>query len=148
MPLPDPEPQARPHRPAKMTVYFDGSCPLCTVEIGHYARQPGAEGIDFVDVAAGDADLGPGLTREAAMRRFHVRRGDGRLVSGARGFVAIWQVLPRWRRAARLAALPGVTRLMEAAYRLFLPIRPALSRLAGAFGARAATPRSGRRPGR
>ena len=48
------------------------------------------------------------LSRQQALARFHVRRADGRLVSGAAAFVSLWQQLPRWRWAARLAGLPGV----------------------------------------
>ena len=114
----------------ELTVYFDGSCPLCTAEIGHYAACRGAERLRFVDVSAPGADPGPGLTSEAALRRFHVRRADGRLLSGAGAFAAIWALLPGWRLAARVAALPGVLRLVELGYRAFLPIRPVLSRLA------------------
>jgi predicted DCC family thiol-disulfide oxidoreductase YuxK len=69
------------------------------------------------------------------MRRFHVRQANGQLLSGARAFVAIWETLPAWRPAARLARLPGVTALLDIAYRLFLSLRPLLSRLAAALDA-------------
>ncbi len=114
-----------------LTVYYDGACPLCRAEIGHYNAQKGAGAICFLDVSAPTDALPDGLTREAALSRFHVRLSDGRVASGAAGFVEIWRVLPRWRWAAQLASLPGVTFALEIAYRLFLPIRPYLSK---AFG--------------
>ncbi|MEJ1933154.1 DUF393 domain-containing protein [Nostoc sp. NIES-2111] len=119
-----------------LTVYFDGACPLCSAEIGHYAGLAGSERLCFVDVSAPGAEVGPDLPRTSALRRFHVRRADGRLLSGAPAFVAIWETLPAWRPAARLARLPGVVSLLELGYRLFLPARPLLSRLAAALGAR------------
>jgi len=119
-----------------LTVYFDGSCALCSVEIGHYARQRGAQGLCFVDASTPGAQTGDGLSRDAALQRFHVRRADGQLVSGARAFVAIWETLPAWKALARLARLPGVIMLLEGSYRLFLPVRPLLSRIAAGLGAR------------
>jgi predicted DCC family thiol-disulfide oxidoreductase YuxK len=123
-----------------LTVYFDGSCPLCSVEIGHYAGQRGADRLCFVDASDPTVPTGADLPRDAAMRRFHVRLADGRLLSGARAFVAIWETLPAWRRLAVLARLPGIISLLEGGYRLFLPVRPLLSRIAAALGAR---PRGG-----
>ncbi|WP_205626903.1 thiol-disulfide oxidoreductase DCC family protein [Pseudoponticoccus marisrubri] len=119
-------------------VYYDGSCPLCTAEIGHYAGQPGGDRLSFVDVSQPGTNPGPDLTPRDAMRRFHVRLPDGRLLSGARAFVAIWEVLPRWRWAARIAGLPGMPTVLELAYRAFLPVRPLLSRIAAALGAKPA----------
>ncbi|WP_424927723.1 thiol-disulfide oxidoreductase DCC family protein [Amaricoccus tamworthensis] len=123
------QPGAEP--PDGPTVYYDGSCPLCSVEIDHYASRDGAEKLRFVDVSHSDADPGAGLNRTDAMARFHVRQPDGKLLSGARAFVAVWDTLPGWKWAARLAKIPGVTPVLELAYRAFLPFRPFLARTLG-----------------
>ena len=114
-----------------LTVYFDGACPLCKAEINHYRKQEGARAICFVDVSRSEETFAVDLTKQQAMKRFHVRDNDGLLLSGAAAFVAVWNTLPRWRLAARLAALPGILTILEVAYRLFLPVRPALSKLFG-----------------
>lgn len=111
------------------TVYFDGSCPLCRMEIGHYQKLDSRGALCFVDVSQPSASTGPGLDREAAMARFHIRDAQGRLHSGAAAFVEIWRTVPGWRHAARLAALPGVMFGLELSYRFFLKIRPSLSGL-------------------
>jgi|28_taG_2_1085356.scaffolds.fasta_scaffold00720_5 predicted DCC family thiol-disulfide oxidoreductase YuxK len=121
---------------SRTTVYYDGSCPLCSVEIGHYASCAGADRLMFVDVSDPNAGLGDDLTRQNALERFHVRRPDGVLLSGARGFTELWGTLPKWRWLARVARLPGVISLLELAYRGFLPIRPALSWIASRLGAK------------
>ena len=115
----------------KSTVYFDGSCPLCRAEIGYYQRKDQYSALCFVDISEPGGIPPEGITQERALKRFHVRASDGRVLSGAAAFVEVWTRLPRWRWAARLAGLPGVTPLLEVGYRLFLPIRPYLSK---AFG--------------
>lgn len=120
------------------TVYFDGACPLCNAEISHYRRQRGAEALRFVDVSAEGGIESNDLTREEALKRLHIRTPDGRLVSGAAAFVAIWHLLPGWSWAARIATLPGGLVVLEALYRMFLKIRTPLSR----FGALLGMPRS------
>ena len=124
------------------TVYFDGSCSLCSAEINHYGSRDGGERLEFVDVSADDAEFGTGLAPSDARRRFHVRLADGTLLSGAHAFDAVWETLPGWKWAARLASIPGAMLALEAAYRAFLPIRPFLSMLARRLGARAANPQS------
>lgn len=119
--------------PLKSIVYFDGSCPLCRAEITHYRGLDRDASLCFVDVSDTETDLPHGLTQQQAMQRFHVRAADGRLLSGAAAFVEVWNRLPRWRWAARTAALPGAMAVLERSYRLFLPIRPYISRLFGSI---------------
>jgi predicted DCC family thiol-disulfide oxidoreductase YuxK len=111
----------------KLTVYFDGSCPLCRAEIDHYRRCRGADGIAFVDVSAGTA--APDLSCAVALARFHVRDGEGRLHSGAAAFARLWRALPGWRWLGRVVGTPVLLPVAELAYRGFLPVRPHLSRL-------------------
>lgn len=112
----------------RLTVYFDGSCPLCRHEIAIYRRLPQALSIAWVDVSAGQ-DLGGVLSCEAAMARFHVRDAQGRLFSGAAAFSRMWRIFPSWRWLGWLSAWPPLSWLFELTYRLFLPLRPGLQRL-------------------
>lgn len=112
---------------APLTVYFDGSCPLCQREIGFYRRMPAAQALGWVDVSQ-PAELGAGLDCRAAMARFHVRDANGQLFSGAAAFSRLWRQLPGWRWLGWLSAVPPVSWLAELAYRLFLPVRPWLQR--------------------
>ena len=115
----------------KSTVYFDGSCPLCRAEIGYYQRKDQYGAFCFVDISEPGGIPPEGITQEHAMKRFHVRASDGRVLSGAAAFVEVWTRLPRWRWAARAASLPGAIITLEWGYRLFLPVRPFISRFFG-----------------
>jgi predicted DCC family thiol-disulfide oxidoreductase YuxK len=114
----------------KPTVYFDGACPLCRREIAVYQNADGAADVQWVDVAAVSEGgvVAPDLAHDAALARFHVRRANGELLSGAAAFAALWLALPRWRWLGRFVSLPGVRHLAEGAYRAFLLIRPAIQR--------------------
>ena len=114
---------------SKSIVYFDGSCPLCRAEIGYYLRKDQAGALCFVDVSKTGALTPGGITQQRAMERFHVRSGGGRVLSGAAAFVEVWTRLPKWRWAARAASLPGALAALELGYRMFLPVRPFISRV-------------------
>jgi len=113
---------------SKSTLYFDGSCPLCRAEVGYYRRKDQTDTLCFVDVSEVGAVTPEGITQRQAMARFHVRTRDGHVLSGAAAFVEVWGRLPHWRWAARTASLPGVLTVLELGYRMFLPIRPYISR--------------------
>lgn len=114
----------------RLTIWFDGSCPLCRREIALMKRLDRRGAIDFVDVS------GPGegecpIDRADLLARFHARE-DGRLLSGAAAFAAMWRAIPMLRPIGQLARIPLVLALLERLYIAFLRIRPRLQRLAGA----------------
>ncbi|WP_426147863.1 demethoxyubiquinone hydroxylase family protein [Polaromonas sp. DSR2-3-2] len=111
-----------------LTVLFDGACPLCRREVGVYQALEPAQPVAWLDVSEASAALTP-EDRARYLARFHVRRQDGSLLSGAAAFVALWRVMPGWRWLARFAMLPGVTPVLEQLYRGFLRVRPGIQRL-------------------
>ena len=109
---------------ARCTVYFDGACPLCRREIAHYRKLDGADAIHWIDVANASAGaLGADLDRDAALARLHVRGADGRLVSGAAAFAALWRRLPAYAWLGRVASIRPVQWVLEGGYRGFLAVR-------------------------
>ena len=112
------------------TVYYDGNCPLCQREIAFYQRRQGSDSIHWHDVSQTGLTAGD-LTRGDALRRFHVRRTDGTLVSGARAFAELLKTMPTLRWLGLALAVPPVSWLAELGYRAFLPVRPLLHRVLG-----------------
>ncbi|MEL6212186.1 MAG: DUF393 domain-containing protein [Pseudomonadota bacterium] len=114
---------------AKLTVYYDGACPLCAREIAFYKRRRGAGAVDWVDLTQSGAAPGGDLSCAAALARFHVRLENGELRDGAGAFAALLKRLPALRWLGILISLPGIAWLAERGYDAFLTVRPALTRL-------------------
>jgi predicted DCC family thiol-disulfide oxidoreductase YuxK len=123
----------------QLTVLYDGACPLCRREIGVYrGLQPlrPESPVCFADVSDVTMALPPDTTREQLLARFHVRKQDGQLLSGAQAFLALWAALPGWRWLAMTGRLPGMAWVMERTYLLFLRWRPMLQRWASRLATR------------
>ena len=79
----------------------------------------------WVDISLLDTgDVFPGLTKEEALKRFHLLDYKGRLLSGAKAFAALWLVLPPFKLLGRIAQKEPFTFILELLYRIFLLIRP------------------------
>jgi len=116
---------------ARLTVWFDADCPLCVREIALMRRLDKRNAIDFVSVH--DARGCP-IDQDTLLARLHARDLDGRMLSGAAAFAAIWRVLP-WLRPLGLAAQwPPLLAALEWGYRGFLRVRPRLQQLARRLG--------------
>jgi predicted DCC family thiol-disulfide oxidoreductase YuxK len=111
--------------PARVTVWYDGACPLCLREIALMRRLDRRGAIRFVDAQAGrDCPL----DAQTLLARFHAQEPGGPLVSGAAAFAAMWRAIPVLRPFGLLAQLPPLRWLLDRCYLAFLRIRPWLQR--------------------
>lgn len=111
----------------KLTVWYDGGCPLCRREIQLMRRLDRAGAIDFVDVAM-DGAACP-IDRVDLLARFHARENNV-LLNGAAAFAAMWRAIPLLRPLGLAARRPWVLDLLERGYIRFLRARPMMQRLA------------------
>lgn len=119
-----------------LTVWYDGACSLCQREIALMRRLDQARAITFIDVAGADGAACP-LDRAELLARFHARE-DGRIVSGAAAFAAMWRAIPLLRPLGLAARNPAAMAVLERLYRGFLRVRPRLSRWLRRWDGRAA----------
>ena len=110
---------------ASLEVWFDGDCPLCRREINLMRRLDRRRAIVFTDVATGQG-VCP-IDRAELLARFHARE-DGRMVSGAEAFAAMWRAIPVLALLGQLARNGVVLTFMERLYLAFLKVRPWLQR--------------------
>jgi predicted DCC family thiol-disulfide oxidoreductase YuxK len=117
-----------------LAVCYNGDCPVCRSEIGHYRRQgEGAGGeaaIEWIDLAAAPDRLAAhGVDAAQAKRRLHALTADGRLISGVDVFAAIWERLPRYRWLARAVRQPWLRPVAVAFYEgVAVPLLAAFNR--------------------
>jgi predicted DCC family thiol-disulfide oxidoreductase YuxK len=109
---------------AKVTVWYDGACPLCVAEISLIARLDAKHGrVNLIDVA-GDGTCP--IDRATMLSRFHAQETGRPLVSGAAAFGAMWRQVTPFQPLGWLALFPPALWLMEKAYVQFLRLRPRL----------------------
>jgi predicted DCC family thiol-disulfide oxidoreductase YuxK len=121
-------------------VWFDGACPLCRREIALMRRLDRRNAIAFVDVGRGappDGAAACPIDRSALLARFHAQE-DGRMLSGAAAFAAMWRAIPLLRPLGLAARNGLVLAALERLYGLFLRVRPRLQRAARRLDERSA----------
>lgn len=120
---------------AKLTVWYDGDCPLCRREISLMRRLDRRRAIAFVDASTGAGDCP--IDRRDLLARFHAEE-DGRMVSGAEAFAAMWRAIPALRPLGLAARNRVALALLERLYLGFLSVRPRLQRIVSRWDARKA----------
>lgn len=86
-----------------LTVYFDGTCPLCHRELLNIKAHDTREHLRLVDCAAETFDDTPfrteGITRQDMMARLHVRDRQGAWIKGAAAMELIYRTAGMQRMA-------------------------------------------------
>ena len=95
----------------KDTVYFDGTCPLCSKEITLW-RKLSADQFEFKDI---HQQILPDTKREAMLQLLHIHRADGQWLVGLEANFRMWRSHPiGW--ASYILSLPGLFHITRYAY--------------------------------
>jgi len=105
--------------PFDVEVFFDGACPLCLREITLLRRLDRRGRIRFTDIAAEGFDAAAvGRTWQELMDRIHGRLPDGTLLEGVEVFRRLYAAAG-FGPVVALTRLPGLSHLLDLAYRAF-----------------------------
>ena len=115
----------------KLTLFYDGTCPLCQAEIIFLLSRNERGLLDFIDIHSDRYDANSvGVSCEQALAAMYGQFSDGRVIQGV-------TVFPEAYRRARLPLLAWLfsRRLMQPmlryAYRFFAQHRHQISKLLG-----------------
>lgn len=114
---------------SRISVYYDGLCPLCSKEIAHYRKQKGQEYFYFIDITAPEFQAqAEGLDPFLIHKVMHVKTAEGEIKTGLDAFITIWDNLPKYFWMGRISKIAFVKPLLRVGYYLFAKLRPYLPR--------------------
>lgn len=110
-------------------IFYDGKCVICSLEMDHYRGLKHAGRLKFVDISAADFTAQDfGLDPAEIQKVMHARDQNGELKTRMDAFIAIWEVLPGYEFAVKLAKKPWLRPFLDLGYDGFVKIRPFLPR--------------------
>ncbi|MCG8414785.1 MAG: DUF393 domain-containing protein [Pseudomonadales bacterium] len=108
---------------SSLTLYFDGDCPLCLMEIEALKKLSEDGRLSFVDVNSVDfAADHPHIDKAAALAKLHGMTNDGRMLYGLDVTVAAWSAVGK-HRWLRILRWPILRYIADAVYWLFARYR-------------------------
>lgn len=111
-----------PHLPEShypLSIFYDGSCPICRFDIHNLKARNQEEKLQFIDIASPAFDPTPyGMTQADFMAEIHARRTDGQFVKGMEVFRLAYRAVGLgW--AVAPASWDPLRQPADALYRLF-----------------------------
>ena len=126
---------------AKLTIFFDGGCPLCQREVDFLQSRNKEAKLKFIDINNSDLslELNYGITYKQAMQRIHALKSDGSIIKDLKVFQEAYKLIGLgWVYAP--TKLPIIDKLFEiiyafwAKYRLKITFRPSIEKLCSSRG--------------
>jgi len=121
---------------AKLTIFFDGGCPLCKREIDFFQSRNQKGYLKFIDIDNSDLslDLKYGINYKQAMERIHALKSDGSFIKDIKVFQEAYSLIGLgWIYAP--TKFPFFDKFFEfiyrvwAKYRLKITFRPSIDKL-------------------
>ena len=125
----------------KLTIFFDGGCPLCKREVDFLQSKNQEGALRFIDINTSDysSDLKYGFTYKQAMDRIHAVKSDGSVIKDIKVFQDAYSLIGLgWIYAP--TKLPILDKFIEfiyglwAKYRLKITFRPSIEKLCAEKG--------------
>ncbi len=126
---------------SKLTIFFDGGCPLCKREIDFLQSRNQKGHLSFIDINMSDFYLDPKheITYKQAMERIHALKSDGSVIKDIKVFQEAYTLVGLgWVYSP--TKIPIFYKFFDfiygiwAKYRLKLTFRPSIEKLCAAKG--------------
>lgn len=95
----------------KITVYYDGACPICVRDRRHFEQLAGKRGdaVCWFDITGRDDELRAlGIDPRKALTELHVRDESGRILSELDAYILLMGRVPLLKPLAWLIGLPVI----------------------------------------
>lgn len=107
--------QPKQNTEQKKTIYYDGSCPMCTAIIGKVDDSSKKEKFSPKDITK--ESLPQSFTKEQVEKEIHVVDSEGKVYKNVKAILKILEEYPRWKFLATIGRLPVIKQLLSIGYK-------------------------------
>ncbi|MGI9276826.1 MAG: thiol-disulfide oxidoreductase DCC family protein [Endozoicomonas sp.] len=101
----------------KITVFYDGVCPLCLREVARWREAPFTCEVEWLDITGQDEQLREkGIDPASALLELHTMTDDGQIRTSIDSYGLLLSQLKRWRWLGQLMLLPVIRPMLKWAY--------------------------------
>ena len=96
-------------------IYYDGSCPMCTVIMGKVDGSSEKDKFSSKDITK--ESLPQNLTKEQVEKEIHLIDSEGKIYKNAEAILKILEEYPQWKFLAKIGRLPIIKQLLPIVYK-------------------------------